>query len=227
MAIVEKGDKAVIVIPAHNEAGNIGKTIDLIRETNLNVHIIVVNDGSTDKTSEVAKGRGCEVIDLPRNTGKANAFFAGIKRSLDYKPIAVVTLDADMISVPSNGLETLIKLASNATKAKRVQMITSPHGEGSSMPSAFLSSGIRAFSRDACVKLKAVPIKKRIKGFGLEMFLTHFFLHQNEFVPNEGFISKDAFRRAPQEAQVHAYQRTSKILYDPKLRKFRVPKRRL
>ena len=42
----------IVVIPAYNEAENIGRTIDLIRATELPLKIVIVDDGSTDKTAK-------------------------------------------------------------------------------------------------------------------------------------------------------------------------------
>ena len=51
--------KASIVIPAYNEESGIGKVLDeikaLVKSQKLDADIIVVNDGSTDKTAEIAK----------------------------------------------------------------------------------------------------------------------------------------------------------------------------
>lgn len=117
----KKYSKPVILLCAYNEEENIGRTVDLILRTRVNAEILVVNDGSTDKTGEIAAQKGARVINFKENRGKASAFFAGIKHALrmnSFIPLAVVTLDADMLAVPRDDLRTLIARAANASLRK-------------------------------------------------------------------------------------------------------------
>ncbi|OPX73399.1 MAG: Glycosyltransferase AglJ [Methanoregulaceae archaeon PtaB.Bin108] len=86
--------KALIaVIPAYNEELTIGT---VVLRTRLHVdHVIVVDDGSTDRTASVATLAGAEVLQHPINLGKAQAMFKGFARAREYNPLAVVMLDAD------------------------------------------------------------------------------------------------------------------------------------
>ena len=54
--------KISIVLPAKNEAGAIGDTIDKIHALNIAKEILVVNDGSTDQTQEVAEKLGAREL---------------------------------------------------------------------------------------------------------------------------------------------------------------------
>jgi glycosyltransferase involved in cell wall biosynthesis len=67
--------KPAIIIPAFNEEECIGRTIELVKATGIDARIIVVNDGSKDRTAGIAREKEVEVISLPKNFGKANAFF--------------------------------------------------------------------------------------------------------------------------------------------------------
>ncbi len=81
------------IIPAHNAEVSIGKVIE---ETRAHVgRIIVVNDGSTDATGEVAGRHGVELIHLNRQHGKGYALRAGFAAALTNGCPAVITLDAD------------------------------------------------------------------------------------------------------------------------------------
>lgn len=69
-----------IIIPAYNEAEAIGDTISRIRAQNFhNSEILVVNDGSTDSTAEVASAAGARVISHPYNIGNGAAVKTGIR----------------------------------------------------------------------------------------------------------------------------------------------------
>ncbi len=86
-----------IVIPAYNEEDAILETINEIRTVCQNAgiqtyEIIIVNDGSTDKTSEVLKGTEAKVISHPHNIGYGRSLKDGIKAA-QYE--AIVITDAD------------------------------------------------------------------------------------------------------------------------------------
>lgn len=82
-----------VVVPAYNEEQRIAGTIKAIRTINSVNRIIVVNDGSRDNTSAIARSAGAEVIDLNPNRGKGGAMNAVIPY-LDSE--IIVFLDADL-----------------------------------------------------------------------------------------------------------------------------------
>jgi glycosyltransferase involved in cell wall biosynthesis len=83
----------IAVIPAYNEELVIGSVV--LRTRQYVEQVIVVDDGSSDRTSEVAKMAGAEVIRLDANTGKAYALLLGLKHAHNMGCTAVVMLDAD------------------------------------------------------------------------------------------------------------------------------------
>jgi glycosyltransferase involved in cell wall biosynthesis len=83
----------IAVIPAYNEQITIGSVVILVRQ--YVDHVIVVDDGSADKTSKVAKMAGAETIRLDDNTGKAYALLLGLKRARELNCSAAIMLDAD------------------------------------------------------------------------------------------------------------------------------------
>jgi glycosyltransferase involved in cell wall biosynthesis len=81
------------VIPAYNEARTIGS---VVLETFPYVDIvIVVDDGSDDRTADISEAAGAEVICLEPNKGKGAALKAGFEQAMDYRASVIVTLDAD------------------------------------------------------------------------------------------------------------------------------------
>ena len=91
--------KLVIQIPAFNEEKTIGKTLaDLPKALpGLDeIKVIVIDDGSTDGTSEAAKKAGADhVLRRPKNRGLARTFYAGLAEALSLGADIIVNTDAD------------------------------------------------------------------------------------------------------------------------------------
>ncbi len=91
--------KVVITIPAYNEEASIGTIIRKIRramdKTKEQYKIQVVDDGSTDKTADVAKKAGAIVFSHQFNQGLAETFRTEMNNVLELKPNIIVHIDAD------------------------------------------------------------------------------------------------------------------------------------
>jgi len=90
--------KLVIVIPAKNEEKTIGDVIKGIPREIFGItekEVIVVDDGSVDKTVPVAKEVGARVVSHLENRGVGAAFATGIKEALARGADLVLTIDAD------------------------------------------------------------------------------------------------------------------------------------
>jgi len=87
--------KNLIIIPAYNESQNIETVIDEINKSMIDAAILIVNDGSQDDTSDKAKGKGVEVIDLPFNIGYGCALQTGFRFAVEYEFDYVITIDGD------------------------------------------------------------------------------------------------------------------------------------
>ncbi|MGV8108416.1 glycosyltransferase family 2 protein [Methanospirillum sp.] len=89
-----QGHKPIFaVIPAYNEELTVSMVVHLTAR--YVDHVIVVDDGSADRTAEVAGYAGAEVIRVDPNRGKANAMKIGIQRAKELGCGIVVFLDAD------------------------------------------------------------------------------------------------------------------------------------
>jgi glycosyltransferase involved in cell wall biosynthesis len=86
----------VFVIPARNEARNLPGVLAAVAESNLlPARVVVVDDGSTDGTAEVAHAAGALVVSHPRSRGLGAAYRTGLATARELHPRAVVCLDAD------------------------------------------------------------------------------------------------------------------------------------
>jgi len=91
--------KLIIQIPCYNEEASLPVALaDLPRQVPGfdTVEWLIIDDGSTDKTVEVAKAHGVDhIVRLPRNQGLAKAFTAGLRACLEHGADVIVNTDAD------------------------------------------------------------------------------------------------------------------------------------
>ena len=90
--------KLVIQIPANNEEKTIREVIAGIpREIRgiTETRVVLVDDGSTDRTGELAEAAGAIVVRHDRRRGVGAAFWSGLQRSTELDPDIIVTMDAD------------------------------------------------------------------------------------------------------------------------------------
>ena len=88
-----QGVRLVAVVPAYNEDRFIGSVV--LKALPFVDRVIVVDDGSLDRTAAVAREAGAEVIVHPENRGKAIALKTGFSRARELGADVVVTLDGD------------------------------------------------------------------------------------------------------------------------------------
>jgi glycosyltransferase involved in cell wall biosynthesis len=87
--------RPLVVMPAHNEADCIADTLAGMRAHLPDADFVVVNDFSSDRTTEVAEGAGASVVELPCNLGYGGAVQTGFKYALAHGYDLVVQMDAD------------------------------------------------------------------------------------------------------------------------------------
>jgi glycosyltransferase involved in cell wall biosynthesis len=90
---LERLADVIVVIPAYKEELVIGSLV--LKARQIVERVIVVDDGSPDRTYEVATYAGAEVIRLDHNTGKAYALLLGLKRARELGCRAAVAIDGD------------------------------------------------------------------------------------------------------------------------------------
>lgn len=96
--------KVWIVVPAYNEERSLGGVLDFLKREGWR-DMIVVDDGSHDRTADVAREKGAIVISHPRNMGLGAALRTGLKAALERGADCAITFDADGQHDPKAVLE--------------------------------------------------------------------------------------------------------------------------
>jgi glycosyltransferase involved in cell wall biosynthesis len=87
--------KIIVIIPAFNEEGSVGKVVEEVKTQLPGMDALVVNDGSSDLTSEIAQSKGAIVLDLPFNLGIGGAMQAGYKYAYEKGYDIAIQVDGD------------------------------------------------------------------------------------------------------------------------------------
>jgi len=170
--------KLIIQIPCLNEEHTLPKTLaDLPKEIEGvdSIEILVIDDGSTDKTVEVAKSLGVHhILQFTNNKGLAKAFISGINESLKLNADIIVNTDADNqyfggdiakliqpilkkeadIVVGDRQVETIRHFSPIKIFLQKFGSWVVRQLSGTEVPDA--TSGFRAYSRDAALQLNVV-----------------------------------------------------------------------
>jgi glycosyltransferase involved in cell wall biosynthesis len=170
--------KLVVVIPALDEAATLPQTIDDLPE-HLDgfdeLELIVVDDGSSDGTSEIAFAQGAHrVVRFPQNRGLSEAFGAGIDAAVRAGADVVVWFDADN-QYAASGIPALVApildgradivvgerrgagVAEFSASKRALQRFGSAvvrRASRTDVPDA--TSGFRAYSREAALRLNVL-----------------------------------------------------------------------
>jgi cellulose synthase/poly-beta-1,6-N-acetylglucosamine synthase-like glycosyltransferase len=124
-----KVQKVSIVVPAYNEEENISRCIQAVMNQDFNgeKEIIIVNDGSTDKTGSVASLYPVKLLDLQRNSGKAQALNRGLRNATGD---IVIFSDADS-EISKNAVSSLTRcLEENPDVAAACGTVYVKNGDG-------------------------------------------------------------------------------------------------
>jgi hypothetical protein len=96
-----EGLRRIAIVPAYNEEQNVARVIDELRAFDPGLDVVVVSDGSQDRTAEVAAERGAHVVSLPFNLGIGGAVQTGFKYAHEHGYELVVRCDGDGQHIPA------------------------------------------------------------------------------------------------------------------------------
>jgi len=170
--------KLIVQIPCLNEEGTLGLVLQSIPKKIPgidNITVLIIDDGSTDRTIEVAKKHGVEhFVRHARNEGLGRSFHDGITRALELGADIVVNTDGDN-QYPQAAIDELVQpildgkaditigdrqtqqIAHFSTKKKFLQKLGSSvvnKAAGTTLPDA--ASGFRAYSRESLIRLNTI-----------------------------------------------------------------------
>jgi GT2 family glycosyltransferase len=150
---------ALVVVPAYNEQSSVGDVVRRARATGLDV--VVVDDGSSDATAEVATQAGAAVLRLPTNLGVGAALRTGFRLALRDGYARVVQCDGDGQHAPEEILRLL-----EVHRSRQVDLLIGSRfltGEAARPPAA-RRFAMRVLSRSAS-RAAGVPITDATSGF--------------------------------------------------------------
>ncbi|MEZ4812540.1 MAG: glycosyltransferase family 2 protein [Caldisericia bacterium] len=168
-----------VIIPAYNEEIGIGGVLECVKKATLPNEIIVVSDGSTDKTVEIAKNfEGVRVFEQSPNQGKAAAMSRGIHET-DAE--IVLFLDGDLVNLRTKDVDALIKPVLKDEADVTIGLFSGGRFSTDWIQKIFpFLTGQRCIRRSMWVKAK---IDEDI-GFGVEVMLTKYIAANNLRVEN-------------------------------------------
>ena len=98
--------KVAVIVPAYNEENRIRRVLDAVTAAQYPDEVIVVSDGSKDRTAEIASSfKEITVVELPYNQGKGAAMCAGV-RTTDAD--ILVFVDADLMGIKPDHVDQIL-----------------------------------------------------------------------------------------------------------------------
>ncbi|MBI5135103.1 glycosyltransferase [Candidatus Uhrbacteria bacterium] len=156
------------IIPAWNEAATIGALVDIAAHHPLISEVIVVDDGSTDSTANIARTAGATVIRNNRNIGKAQSMDRGVAAARNDM---ILFLDADLKGLTADHLTNLI----NPIVANAADMTIAIRDRGGLINKLNAQLG-PWIAGERCLPKSlwgSVPAQFK-KGFQIELALNHY-----------------------------------------------------
>lgn len=154
------------IIPAYNEELTLGEVVRVVRESGLVDRVVVISDGSTDRTAHFARLAGAECVELEQNVGKGGALKTGVDQA---DADIFLFLDADLIGLTADHIRRLLLpvLEEEADMALGVLRHGRPATDLAQVVAPYLS-GQRAVRRSVLQDVSGLEMAR----FGVEVALT-------------------------------------------------------
>ncbi len=168
-----------VVVCAYNEEDNISGVLKVLEKIDWLDQILVIDDCSADKTSEIAeKYSRVTVIRHEKNQGKGGALASGIDNS---KHELIMFLDADLLGLSELHLK---KLIAPVLFTQEADMTLGVFGKGEISATNIANRMIPGISGQRAVWKSKLPDTKllREKRYGVDIFLTHHITKDREIV---------------------------------------------
>lgn len=151
----------LVIIPAYNEERTISSVVNSVKVLYQDIDVVVIDDGSHDKTAQLAKKAGADVLSHPFNMGYGVSLQTGYKYAVRKNYHYVVQMDGDGQHDPG-GIETLLQVIKSETSD--IALGSRFLGPNTYRPSIFRFIGIRLF-RFVLKILSGQDIKDVTTGF--------------------------------------------------------------
>jgi glycosyltransferase involved in cell wall biosynthesis len=156
--------KLIIQIPCHNEEQVLPVTLAALPRSLPGIdeiNVLIINDGSTDRTVEVAKDHGADhVLNLHHHVGLAGGFVAGLEACLAYGADLIVNTDADN----QYHAEDIVKLI-EPILAGRADIVVGDRGVGSLQSFSPVKRLLQRFGSWIITKASGMQIPDATSGF--------------------------------------------------------------
>jgi len=119
--------KTTIIMPAYNEEKMIGRVLDSLCNEGYD-DIIVVNDGSKDRTAKIAKSKGADVYSHAVNRGLGGALGTGFHIAIQRDSDIIVTFDSDGQHDPQDVKKIITPIAQNRADVVIGSRLIRPRG---------------------------------------------------------------------------------------------------
>ena len=145
----------LVFLPAWNEAENLPVVLEEVRLVLPDADLLVVDDGSTDRTAEVAREHGCEVISFGENRGLPAGIAAGYRYALEQDYELCGRVDAD----GQHPVEELARLLERVRAGECDVAVGSRFASGEGYePYRYRPSGARRFGTGVLRRSMAVAL---------------------------------------------------------------------
>jgi hypothetical protein len=153
-----------VVIPAYNEEASIATVLGEVRDVFPEAAVFVVDDGSSDRTAELARGAGAHVLPSPVNLGIGGAVQTGLTAALEAGTVFLVRLDGDGQHTPSEAPKVLAPVLAGEADLAFGSRLAGADADGGERPTIVRRLGIALFA-GLCGLITGLRLRDVTSGF--------------------------------------------------------------